>query len=101
MAQPAPSIPLESLEIGDLVGEGTVGVSELEEVFLPVDMVVSFGVGVVGSWEEDLDGVVDILEPLLDLFLAGWSLKGGESLFRVLALLLALVMGITRPLGEE
>ena len=46
--------------IGDLVGEGTVGVSELEEVFLLVDMVVSSGVVVVGSWEEDRDGVVGI-----------------------------------------
>ena len=78
-----------------------MGVCELEEV-LSVDMVTSSGVVVVGSGEDDLDGVVRIFEPLLDFFLAGWSLKGGESLFRVLALLLlGLGMGSTRPLGEE
>ena len=78
-----------------------MGVCELE-VVLSVDMVTSSGVVVVGSGEDDLDGVVGVFEPLLDFFLAGWSLKGGESLFRVLDLLwLGLGMGSTRPLGEE
>ena len=53
-----------------------MGVCELE-VVLSVDMVTSSGV--VGSGEDDLDGVVGVFEPLLDFFLAGWSLKGGES----------------------
>ena len=79
-----------------------MGVSELVEVSFPVDMVMSSELGVVGSGKEDLDGLgeVDIVGPLvLIFFLAGWSLKGGESLFRVLVLFL--VMGSSRPLGRS
>ena len=54
-----------------------MGVRELEGL-LSVDMVTTSGVVVVGSGEDDLAGVVGIIAPLLDFFLAG---KGGESLF--------------------
>ena len=68
---------MESLDAGELSGEVTLGVREFE-VPLSVDMLTTSGVEVEGSGEADLAGVVGIIAPLLDFFLAG---KGGESLF--------------------
>ena len=95
VAQPAPSLLLERLEIGDLFGEISVGACGLVGVSFPVDIVLSAESGVVGLGKADVVGLgeADVAGPLvLAFFLAGWSLEGGESLF--LALLpVNLIMG--------